>query len=204
MMLLSKARTKAETLVEQMRPFCERLEIAGSIRRKKPDVKDIEIVAIPKMEVATVEDESCDLFGNSPQLIQSINKLHLWATQMSGIRWIKTGTPSIVDWQPKTEGKYWRGLIDDEIKLDLFLARPENFGVIFVIRTGSAQFTTALVTYARRIGMPVQDGMLTRGGKSLDTFEERDVFRILKLDYVEPPDRVGWESIRRSAQVLYR
>jgi DNA polymerase/3'-5' exonuclease PolX len=203
-MLLSNARTKAEALVEQMRPFCERLEIAGSIRRKKPEVKDIEIVAIPKLEIANVEDESLDLFGNSLQLTESINKLHLWATKMSGIRWIKTGTPDIVDWQPKPEGKYWRGLVDDEIKLDLFLARPENFGVIFVIRTGSAQFTTALVTYARRMGMPVQDGMLTRGGQSLETFEERDVFRILKLDYVEPPQRVGWKSIRRSSQAIYR
>jgi DNA polymerase/3'-5' exonuclease PolX len=29
-------------------PWCERIEIAGSIRRRKPEVKDIEIVCVPK------------------------------------------------------------------------------------------------------------------------------------------------------------
>lgn len=38
----------AERVKAELEPHCERIEIAGSIRRKKPEVKDIEIVAIPK------------------------------------------------------------------------------------------------------------------------------------------------------------
>lgn len=35
----------ASTLVKQMGPYCERIEIAGSIRRQRQEVKDIETVS---------------------------------------------------------------------------------------------------------------------------------------------------------------
>ena len=37
----------AEEVKALLAPHCLRIEIAGSIRRKKPEVKDIEIVAYP-------------------------------------------------------------------------------------------------------------------------------------------------------------
>lgn len=45
---LETARAVAEQLVFLMSPHCERIEIAGSIRRGKAEVKDIELVLIPK------------------------------------------------------------------------------------------------------------------------------------------------------------
>lgn len=44
----STALVIAEKIKAQLAPHCDRIEIAGSIRRKKPEVKDIEIVVIPK------------------------------------------------------------------------------------------------------------------------------------------------------------
>ena len=41
-----KAKAIAEKYLNQLKPYCSRIEIAGSIRREKPEVKDIEIVAI--------------------------------------------------------------------------------------------------------------------------------------------------------------
>ena len=38
----------AKRIVKQLKPYCRRIEIAGSIRRKKPNPKDIDIVLIPK------------------------------------------------------------------------------------------------------------------------------------------------------------
>ncbi len=49
-MKLDKALEIAERTKKLLAPYCERIEIAGSIRRKKPEVKDIELVAIPKLE----------------------------------------------------------------------------------------------------------------------------------------------------------
>jgi len=45
-MLLEKAKEIAEKVKDKLKSFCKRIEIAGSIRREKSNVKDIEIVAI--------------------------------------------------------------------------------------------------------------------------------------------------------------
>src|SRR3972149_1812673 len=50
-MKLKQAYGIAGGLVMALRPVCERVEIAGSIRRGKAEVKDIEIVCVPTMEL---------------------------------------------------------------------------------------------------------------------------------------------------------
>jgi len=46
---LSRAQKMAETIVDRLKPYCvRRPEIVGSIRRKKPWVKDIDLVLIPR------------------------------------------------------------------------------------------------------------------------------------------------------------
>lgn len=40
----------AKKIVKEIKPFCSRIEIAGSIRRKKPNPGDIDIVLIAKKE----------------------------------------------------------------------------------------------------------------------------------------------------------
>lgn len=47
-MELEKAKTIANTVVKALEPYCERIEVAGSIRRRKAEVKDIDLVLIPK------------------------------------------------------------------------------------------------------------------------------------------------------------
>ena len=47
-MRLEQAQKLAQEIVEQIRPHCERIEVAGSIRRKKSEVHDVDIVLIPK------------------------------------------------------------------------------------------------------------------------------------------------------------
>ena len=47
-MKLKDAEKLAEQIMEQIRPFCDRLVVAGSIRRKKSEVRDVDFVLIPK------------------------------------------------------------------------------------------------------------------------------------------------------------
>ena len=42
-------------VVEAMSPACDRIMIAGSVRRPKPEPKDIEIVYIPRMSNKRVD-----------------------------------------------------------------------------------------------------------------------------------------------------
>ena len=39
---------QAERLAEQILPHCDRIDVAGSIRQKKSEVRDIDLVLIPK------------------------------------------------------------------------------------------------------------------------------------------------------------
>ncbi|KKU14261.1 MAG: hypothetical protein UX22_C0030G0009 [Candidatus Jorgensenbacteria bacterium GW2011_GWA2_45_9] len=48
-MELEKAKQIAEEYIESVRDDYQRIEIVGSIRRGKPIVKDIDLVAIPKI-----------------------------------------------------------------------------------------------------------------------------------------------------------
>ena len=47
-MELEDAEELAKRIVEHILPLCERVEVAGSIRRKKSEVRDIDLVLIPK------------------------------------------------------------------------------------------------------------------------------------------------------------
>jgi len=47
-MKLQQAETISKNFLSEIKEFCERIEIAGSIRRKKPEVNDIDIVLIPR------------------------------------------------------------------------------------------------------------------------------------------------------------
>lgn len=186
---LDEARKLAERMVREMTPYCERVEIAGSIRREKPEVKDIEICVIPKWE----ERPGSDLFGTP----EKFNLLHEWADKQMFVRWIKPGVPDVQPWWVKPDGKYWRGIFPNGIKLDLFIAAPENFGAIYLIRTGSADFSEGVVTHAKRIGKRCQSGYFTVDGEPVPTPTEESVFELLNLRYVEPSKRTGPEALCR-------
>lgn len=46
-MQLERAQAIAEEVIKRLEPYCSRIEVAGSVRRQKPVVNDIDIVLIP-------------------------------------------------------------------------------------------------------------------------------------------------------------
>lgn len=46
-MLLEHAERLANEIIERLAPYCSRIQVAGSIRRKAPNPKDIDLVLIP-------------------------------------------------------------------------------------------------------------------------------------------------------------
>ena len=51
-MELDKAKVIADKVVAKLSPYCERIEVAGSVRRQKPVVNDIDLVVIPRDRAA--------------------------------------------------------------------------------------------------------------------------------------------------------
>lgn len=203
-MFIREAKEKADRLVQAMLPHVERITIAGSIRRGCQVVKDIEIVAIPK--VIERPPLAPDLFGLAEPVVEV--PLHSWALQQesASVMWIKPATDLIIPWQPKERGRYWRALIDGEIKLDLFLTTPEQWGACLLIRTGSKDFSHGVMTFARKHTRYrfFEGSFCNEHLRPLPAFEELDVFRALGLDYIEPRERAGWQSITVQGVQMFR
>ena len=58
------ARNVADQLVAELTPRCERIETAGSLRRGKADVGDIEILFVPRIGQVRVPDKLFTLCGS--------------------------------------------------------------------------------------------------------------------------------------------
>jgi len=145
----------AENVVALLGPYCERIEIAGSLRRKRPVVHDIDIVAQPR--------EGQEL-----------------AMQMAlGFAEEARFAPKI--WSLKCGG----------ISVDLYLAGPEQFATLLLVRTGSASHNISLASRARAMGLALKasgDGIF-RGDERVAWESEEALFQALGMEYVEPEAR---------------
>ncbi len=159
-----EAKFIADNIVSLLSPHCYRIEIAGSIRREKAIVGDIEIVAIPKpYQTGLFEDGIASIVNQ-------------WEKVKGELQYEKT--------------KYTQRILPSGIKLDLFFATEDNWGLIFAIRTGSAEYShKVLATGWVNRGYHSENGYLTQRGKIYPVREEKDLFDRLSIPYLEPKYR---------------
>jgi DNA polymerase/3'-5' exonuclease PolX len=77
-------------------------------------------------------------------------------------------------------------------QIDMFIAKPDNWGIIFLVRTGSAAFSTHVLSAWKKVtgGGYSKDGYLyNKENEIVYTYEEEDVFKLCKMDFVEPENR---------------
>ena len=183
---LSTARAAAERLVSTLSPSCNRIEIAGSIRRGAPLVSDIEIVAMPSMDVT-----SGDLWGTPVEidmLAEALDSLRAsGALQLRDVEiHRKDGSVEI----GHRDGTSYKALVFAGFPVDLFIVRdPAQWGVIFTIRTGPAEWSHRLVTDCQKLLRRVEGGYLYRSGQRWPCPEERDFFEGIGQPWVEPAER---------------
>jgi DNA polymerase/3'-5' exonuclease PolX len=167
----------ANGLRKILAPACDRIEIAGSIRRGARLVKDIELVAIPRLLVT-------DLFGEF--MPHERNELDV---AVDGL--LEDGR--LESREPRRMGGRYKALRAPQsgIGVDLFVVvPPAQWGAIKAIRTGGAEFSKFLVTEALKRGRRVQGGhVVDEHGKTIDTPHERDFFTACGVAWVEPEAR---------------
>ena len=174
-MSLRTARAVAAEMVEALRPYCHRVAVAGSIRRGRDWVNDIEIVAIPK---STVRQPDMDIFGEplgKPKVVRDPGFVMV----------VDSIANPLVKGKP-SDGRYLQFFTRDGVKVDLFMCVPDTWGYIYTIRTGSADFTRALAARWVQLGYKGVEGQLTRFGKPVPVPEEADLFALLGMS-VPPP-----------------
>lgn len=191
-MMYAEALRIAEYLVEYFRPACKRIEIKGSISRRKAEPKDIEILAIPDM---TPPPAGRIEFGKPIPKKYNSRLDALIAEMVDKDKFFV-----------RASGEKYKKilLLQAQIQLDLFLVTPPaQWGVQSVIRTGPSNFSHWMVTRKSQRGA-LPDEYIVSGGAVgyrvsgnkgderngiLPMPEEVDFFRLCGLDWIEPIQR---------------
>ena len=159
---LATARKYADKIVAELAPFCERVEIAGSIRRARPQVGDIDLVILPRDKAAIKARcrQSCQVGTDGEENFTC----HL----SNGVQldiWFAT---------PASH--------------DLFQPIPSNWGSLLICRTGSLEHNIYLVEHAKKLGLRWSPyaGVYDSNFALLASETEESIFAALKLPFIPP------------------
>lgn len=149
---LASAQRVAEEISGLLSPACEALIIAGSIRRERSTIGDIELVVKPNYHTTTeqvtlfdaVEVQHCHLETKVQQLVAAGCLRPRYNKNQAVISYPKAF---------KAESKYlalWYGENEaEQVKLDIFICRPDRlqwWGWLLFLRTGPGDGNRLMVT----------------------------------------------------------
>lgn len=174
----------AAELCRALKPACERLIVAGSLRRRKPTVGDIEILYISKTEI---RQDPCDMFATikvnlCDELISGLEKSGIMARR-------KNVNGSVMYGQKNKLMQH----VATGMPVDLFAATAVNWWNYLVCRTGPAESNTRIAMAAQNRGWkwnPYGPGFShRRTGERRPMNSEEEVFTFVGLPYAIPEGR---------------
>ncbi len=179
----------ATEYVEWLRDCCLRIEIVGSVKRgDKEDVHDIEIMLIAVPSAPRPE------FG---QKVVHKNKLEQRLAQLVREGILREARKKANGDRLKRFAIVEHSSIED-FCLELFIVRPETWGIQNVIRTGPSEFSRLFVTNKAQRGLLPDNYQYIKGetvivhrssGAPIPLPEERDAIALLGLGWIAPADR---------------
>ena len=164
----------ASELVKVLSPFCERIQVAGSIRRRQQQVGDIELVVIPKkaqhpglLEDVWIEE---DLLGREVDrllLIGYFGKRGALGPTKKFVRHMESGIP-----------------------VDIFPTDADNWGMTLFVRAGPKKYAQWAMSrfISLRCRGHASGGVTLRDGAEVTCPHESTVFKYLETEFV-PPER---------------
>ncbi len=167
---LDSAKATADTIIARLAPYCSRIEIAGSIRRRRPRVNDIDLVLIPS-----------DLWNLHYEILALCRPYPVTASWSKIMRFD----------MPSPSGP---------MQVDIYFATQETWATLLLIRTGSAENNIRLCARAKSMGMKLHaDGRGLFQITTCDVGTPREdriagdteasIFAALGLPYQEPSER---------------
>lgn len=183
---IAEAQAVADELMTVLKPLCEpdRLMVAGSIRRQRHHVGDVEIVYVPRFEERAVD-------------LLAMEKMDVVAEQLD--RMILEGA---LERRPNIRGHFTWGEKNklaihkaSGIPVDFFaVPDPACWHVSVVIRTGGKETNLQLTNGALTRGLSLNAyGCGTthrRSGLVTPATSEEHVFRLCGVPYAEPEHRL--------------
>lgn len=179
----STASVVYDQLLAVLAPHCDRITFAGSLRRQKPKVGDLEILYIPKF----VEHKSHDLFDTD--MVNQVD-LALDSILRQGILSKRPNVNGTFAWGEKNKLALHNATV---LPVDLFSTNAESWHNYLVCRTGPAELNTLIATRARARGWkwnPYASGFSSLHGLGHKTVTcEADVFSFVGLPNLQPHER---------------
>lgn len=178
---LADGQRIADQIVSDLSPYCERIQIAGSIRRKRPLVGDVELLIIPKIQELLQAGE----FFPTVQNITYVQIDRLIVSRYFAKRIKIDGTV--------TYGEKVRLLthVETQFPIDLFFTTPACWYNLLVCRTGGKESNAMIARRALQRGSHWHMGgvgFLSHAGVHVVKSEE-DVFKFVDLPFVPPEQR---------------
>jgi len=172
---LVAARSVAGRLLDLLEPVCDKLAVAGSVRRGCSRVHDLDLVILPVYRSCPPQ---VNLFGETVAGSATRPDALLHAIQ-----------PYKPDAHPDARVI---SFTFEDFPVELYLAEPggANFFALLQMRTGSATFNVRMAARAKALGYRYHAGygIFDTGGARLDDGSEHGLFATLRMVYV-PPER---------------
>jgi len=169
-----EARKLAENVVFELAELCQKIEIAGSLRRGRSDVGDVEIVAWAH---------------NAPTLLARLDVM------------VATGKikKSIYSDGRTRWGAKYRGLSVDGLRIEIFLADQHNWGYVYWLRTGPGdanQYVMQQLIYQHAPYGP-QEGYWWAAKQKISVPDEGTLFKLLGIPRVIQPSERSIQTYHR-------
>lgn len=169
-MLLNEAYPIAKHYVEKLRglPFVDMADFAGSLRRMRETIGDIDILA--------ASGDPASVASYFAEMDETERVLALGDTKASV-------------------------LARNGLQVDLRVVKPDEYGAALQYFTGSKDHNITLRDIAKKQGLKVSEyGVFdNESGKKLAGKSEEEVYRALKMDYIEPEMRENHGEIAAAA-----
>lgn len=163
---------------------CERWEVAGSIRRLKPDVGDVDVVAIPRFE----ERPAADMFGTPTMTNLLWRRIDDLVDIGEFSKHVKdTAVGERTKWGEKCRAIEFRGCC-----FEVELADKDNWAMRLLVRTGPEGLPKEVVTRLPKYGYASRDGFYIWDTKAtpprmLQGLTEESIFRLCGME-PKPPE----------------
>lgn len=135
-------------LIEVLGGSCERIEVAGSVRRLAPWVSDLELVVISRVHY------DMDMFG---KVEREVSALDVKIDEM-----INDGRISVRSGNGPKNKLLIYNAGDEPLPVDIFLTTPANWGMAMAVRTGSKDFVKGFMARLQRLGHAGHAGGVAR------------------------------------------
>ena len=174
------AASVARWLMEELGPACERIEVAGSVRRNLQMVGDVELVCVPRYE------EARDLFGQ-PVQGRDLLDAAIQALIQKGHLEVRTGPSGGRSYGPRNKFLLH---VANGVPVDVFSTEAANFGLTLFVRTGPRDWNIRAMQRLKQLGLKgtINEGVWEGTARTMCATEEQ-VFTLLRWPWTAPEAR---------------